>query len=100
MNPKRSPHPGERAQRISVSRMHLYAMVVATLRYCLGRDTYAVGECGEIVQKHWFDLDTSHRRCLERDLLAYLAEAPVGSPQLGTWRTLLNWMYQHPEKGG
>ena len=43
-------------------------MVSQAVRYCLGRKSYAVGECCDWVIKHWHELPEHTRALIEKDV--------------------------------
>jgi len=43
-------------------------VVLATVRYCLGRQTYIVGECARWLIANWADIEPQMRALIERDV--------------------------------
>lgn len=47
-------------------------MVIAAFRYCLGRQSYIVGDCADWLIEQWPNIRPSMRAVIERDLRAEL----------------------------
>jgi hypothetical protein len=43
-------------------------VVLATVRYCLGRQTYIVGECARWLIANWADIEPQMKTLIERDV--------------------------------
>jgi hypothetical protein len=53
-------------------------MVIYAVRYVLGRQSYAVGECVEYLLAHWDKLERRTRIVIEKDIGEALAEGRYG----------------------
>lgn len=45
-------------------------MLIAAVRYCLGRSSYIVGDCADWMMAHWDSWPTNVRQVLQRDIEA------------------------------
>ncbi len=43
-------------------------MVIAAVRYCLGRQTYIVGCCADWLIRHWLEFNEDTRRLVQREI--------------------------------
>lgn len=94
---------------IMIERRSLEKLLIESVRYCLGRMTYAVSECSEIVRIHWKDIGNGAKTVIKRDIERQiqhhndyikqkdnlLAEgySPLGHEcDAFTWIELLNWI--------
>lgn len=97
---------------IEIRQSELNTLVIQSVRYCLGRMTYAVSECAEIVRKYWHCLGKGSQTVIRRDIAEeiekhngmlneerYRSQLENGySHFLGhecdafTWIELLNWI--------
>ncbi len=86
-------------------RNDLYLMLVSTLRYSMGRQTYMVAETCRLVQKYWKFMDAGMREVLIRDLAQELERVEQRGNFLGSdfdhndWATLLINLRQRQEEG-
>lgn len=48
-------------------------MAIAAFRYCLGRQSYIVGDCAEWLQHQWTNIAPNARHVIERDLREAIA---------------------------
>ena len=53
-------------------------MVIYATRYCLGRRSYAVGECVAYLVANWEHLDLRTRFVIRRDIREAIAEGRTG----------------------
>ena len=55
-------------ETISVNHRTFQTLAIQSLRYCLGRRTFAVIDCVEFIRKHWQDLTKHAKAIIIRDL--------------------------------
>ena len=55
-------------ETINVSHRTFQTLAIQSLRYCMGRMTYAVSDCIEFIRQHWQDLTPNTKRVIIRDL--------------------------------
>lgn len=76
-------------------------MLAMGMRYCIGRQSYAVGVCQDWVRDHWFELDANWRGRAIRDLEYEINSSESCNRKLGSdgdhasWVGLLDWMRSH-----
>ena len=76
-------------------------MLLCALRYCMGRQSYAVSVCCDFLRDHWKDIDDGTKRTMIRDLEHDLKECEADNRYLGAdfdhraWRTLLDFMQKN-----
>lgn len=51
-----------------VSELHLYIFLSSTLRYSMGRQSYATGQCCDLIRQYGTSLEIYHLESLQRDL--------------------------------
>lgn len=61
----------------NIKRAHAWGrgdlMAIAAVRYCLGRQTYIVGDCADWLIAVWTRLSESARKTIQRDVAAEFA---------------------------
>lgn len=83
---------------IAIERHEYFALLVGTVRYALGRRSYAVGETIEIVKKYWSSLHYGQRDILIKDVSDWVFEkyqhwVPEEDQAVTReWVELQNWM--------
>lgn len=76
-------------------------MLLCSLRYCMGRQSYAVSVCCDFLREHWQEIDAKTRATMRRDLDEELRRyAELGQPMGAdfdetAWRRLLTFMDSH-----
>ena len=53
-------------------------MVIYATRYCLPRQSYAVGDCADYLIAHWDRLEPNTRAVIVRDIEEHLADGRYG----------------------
>lgn len=53
---------------IKIKQRHLEKLLIESVRYCLGRMTYVVSECSEIVRIHWKDISKGAKSVIKKDI--------------------------------
>lgn len=53
---------------IQITQQNLSKLMIESVQYCMGRMTFAVSECCEIVRLHWNDLPKEAKDIIQRDL--------------------------------
>ncbi|QLB40844.1 hypothetical protein [Mannheimia pernigra] len=53
---------------IEIKACHLEKLLIESVRYCLGRSTYAVSECGDIIRLHWKNIGEGAKEVIRRDI--------------------------------
>lgn len=53
---------------IEINPRHLEKLLTESVRYCLGRKSYAVSECTDIVRKYWKEIGDNPRFVIKRDI--------------------------------
>ena len=68
-------------------------MVTAAHRYCLGRQTIAVGACLDWLHAHWPQLTSQTQLVILRDTIAALMDGEAGDPTIDVpgWRDFARW---------
>lgn len=72
-------------------------MAVCAFRYCVGRQSYAVGACIDWLKANWERIRPSERAVIVRDLEEEFAREPrlryLGDPRIDEprWREFLEW---------
>ena len=72
-------------------------MVLAAFRYCLGRQSYIVGDCTEWLAAHWDEFLPAIKRCIQREIEEAFArdnedrEENRGHKRLGADCDRKNW---------
>lgn len=69
--------------QIHVSQQQLYLMLVSSLRYAMGRQTYIVAETANYLRSYWKHLDKGMREVVLRDLNEELRKADELGYKLG-----------------
>lgn len=54
---------------MEVKQRHIEKLIIESVRYCLGRMTYAVSECDEIVREYWKQLGKNKKRQLHKTVV-------------------------------
>ena len=63
-------------------------MVTAAFRYCLGRQTYIVGECAEWLIRIWPKINSGARFVIQRELDQAFVDDDKDRAAKKEWRTL------------
>lgn len=53
---------------ISVNRRTFQTLAIQSLRYCMGRMTYAVSDCADFISQHWQDFSQNTKNIIIREL--------------------------------
>lgn len=90
---------------IKISADHLGWLLLCSMRYAIGRRTYAPSMTCDIIREHWKKLQQKDRDLLQRDLKEQVLYADKYDPERGiagkwlgsacdekTWRDMLVWM--------
>lgn len=101
-------------EQISVDCRTFQTLAIQSLRYCMGRTTYAVSDCDTFIRKHWEHFDNATKETILRDLTEQLKRhendvasgfyAKYGVGTLGNqcdyriWEALLAWMQQQDKQ--
>lgn len=68
-------------------------MVMAAVRYCLGRATYIVADCIEWIKLHWCIFEPSTRETIIKEIREAIEEDNVGMKQdRHEWQAFLDWV--------
>jgi hypothetical protein len=81
-----------------VTSEHLSWLLLTSMRYAIGRRTYAPSYTAEIIRKHWGDISAESRALLLRDLDGEIKArgSYLGDPcDVATWTALYQWMLQN-----
>lgn len=96
----------------NIRQHHLEKLLIESVRYCLGRMTYAVSECSQIVRIHWKDIGNGAKSVIKKDIQCLIQQhtdftrnekyqqqiSVEGYSIIGmecdafTWIELLNWI--------
>lgn len=74
---------------INVKPSTLGQMLISSVRYALGRDTYIVADTCSWVKRFWKHLDSKERLVIRRDLANF---RPLSGPGRGEWYALEEWV--------
>lgn len=55
-------------ETISVNHRTFQTLAIQSVRYCIGRMTYAVSDCADFIRQHWQDLSQNTKNVIIRDL--------------------------------
>lgn len=86
---------------IHVPSHHLFTMVLAYVRYAMGRMSTAPSTASELVRVYWLHLSAQEREQLTREVFDALAVCERNGETLGhrcdheTWTSLCTWMRDH-----
>ncbi|WP_273384489.1 preprotein translocase subunit SecG [Actinobacillus porcinus] len=95
---------------ISVNHRTFQTLAIQSLRYCMGRMTYAVSDCADFIRQHWQDFSQNTKNVIIRDLDIELEshEDDVRNGKefcrLGhdcdyrTWKSLREWINEQPSE--
>lgn len=103
---------------VNINQRHLEKLLIESVRYCLGRMTYAVSECSQIVRIHWQDIGDRAKSVIKKDIQDLIQQhtdfnrnekhqqqiSVEGYSHLGmecdafTWIELLNWIDEQEQK--
>lgn len=95
-----------------IKQRHLEKLLIESVRYCLGRMTYTVSECSQIVRIHWKDIGSGAKSVIKKDIQGLIQQhtdfihnekyqqqisvegySPIGMEcDAFTWIELLNWI--------
>jgi hypothetical protein len=72
----------------------LGTLVICSIRYTLGRQTYMPSEVARITRAQWADLTEQDRGIVIRDVREWLGREERRAPScdVETWRDLLEWV--------
>lgn len=59
-------------------------LLLCTVRYCLGRQSYAVGWINDLLKRHWDEIPRNDRKTILEDIKKYM-----NSKELPTWERLI-----------
>ena len=59
-------------------------LLMCTVRYCLGRKSYAVGWVRDLLIRHWNEIPKNDRKTILEDIKKYM-----NSKELPTWERLI-----------
>lgn len=59
---------------IEVKAKHFDTLMIESVRYCLGRMTYAVSECTQIVRQYWRHIGKNAKQVIRRDIAEKIEE--------------------------
>lgn len=77
-------------------------MLLCALRYCMGRQSYAVSVCCDFLRNHWQEIDAKTRATMRRGVAEELARYERMGATMGAdfddrdWRNLLAFMDASP----
>lgn len=54
---------------VQIKQRHFDKLIIESVRYCLGRKTYAVSECSDIVRLYWNEISNGAKSVIKRDIL-------------------------------
>lgn len=97
-------------KNVSVSHRTFQTLAIQSLRYCMGRRTFAVIDCVEFLSRHWQDL-TKHAKIIiirdldealqwhEDDLKAGKEYCYLGDEcDYQKWKSLREWINTQPSE--
>lgn len=68
----------------------LVTFLLQSFRYCLGRRTYAVSDCVEVLQKYWEVLPVFLQEQIQRDIKHALETSTAGDTcDIDNWREII-----------
>ncbi len=71
-------------------------MILAAVRYCLGRQSYIVGICQDWLTINWKEVEDSNKQLIIRDIIEALMNDAAGSKyDYKSWQI---FAYKHYEK--
>lgn len=76
---------------ITVSIENLFVFLVQSLRYAMGRRSYATSETPDLIRKYWKFLDINRKQIILRDLREELEKAESWNGHLGDEMDHRNW---------
>lgn len=76
-------------------------MVLAGVRYCLGRHSYAPSLCCDWLKGRWPDLSEGDRAVILRDITSHIADEEQSTTRTWevdaqTWKNFAAWAAAHP----
>ena len=89
---------------INVDESDFHKMMIGFVRYCLPRHSYIVGDCIDIVKKHWADLPEGTQSVIGYDVCKHIDDTQeriadydedfrkFHQIDLDSWKELFQWM--------
>lgn len=79
---------------VGVKAKHFDKLMIESVRYCLGRMTYAVSECSQIVRQYWRHIGENAKQVIRRDIAKEI-EKHNGMLDTERYRSQLEEGYSH-----
>jgi hypothetical protein len=74
---------------MEITQKELNSLIFMSFRYALGRQTYIVGDCVDILLKYWGDIDTNIQKLIKREITEAIERDVISSVDLASWNSIL-----------
>ena len=65
-------------------------LIICTVRYCLGRQTYAIREINTLLKRHWDDIPRNDRKVILKDIQEHRHDKGFCSIDEKLWDEILD----------